>query len=140
MSLIYRYKKPALTSAKEDELLAFARQNISPDILDIKTEYCFYIESKGPLSAKEDELLLWLLSETFEPENFSTDSFLTNHESQITNHGIIEVGPRMNFTTAWSSNAVSVCHACGLSKITRIERSRRFKLETTSSMTEGAGR
>ncbi len=41
---------------------------------------------------------------------------------------IVEVGPRMNFTTAWSTNAVSVCHACGLTKIKRIERSRRYKL------------
>ncbi len=35
----------------------------------------------------------------------------------------------MNFTTAWSTNAVSVCHACGLGKITRIERSRRYRLD-----------
>ena len=41
---------------------------------------------------------------------------------------VFEVGPRMNFTTAWSTNAVSVCHACGLKKITRIERSRRYRL------------
>src|SRR3989338_8063053 len=34
----------------------------------------------------------------------------------------------MNFTTAWSTNVVSVCHACGLTKIKRIERSRRYKL------------
>jgi phosphoribosylformylglycinamidine synthase len=34
----------------------------------------------------------------------------------------------MNFTTAWSTNAVSVCQACGLTKITRIERSRRYRL------------
>ena len=70
MSLIYRYKKPAVTSAKKDELLAFARQNISPEITDIKTEYCFYVETKEPLSTEEQELLRWLLAETFEPETF----------------------------------------------------------------------
>jgi len=41
---------------------------------------------------------------------------------------IVEVGPRLNFTTAWSTNAVAICHACGLKKITRIERSRRYEL------------
>ncbi|MEW6161845.1 MAG: phosphoribosylformylglycinamidine synthase [Nitrospirota bacterium] len=46
---------------------------------------------------------------------------------------MLEVGPRMNFTTAWSTNAVSVCHACGLTKITRIERSRRYKLTGISN-------
>jgi len=34
----------------------------------------------------------------------------------------------MNFTTAWSTNAVSVCHSCGLKMISRIERSRRYLL------------
>ena len=62
LSLIYRYKKPAVTSAKKDELLAFARQNISPEIMDIKTEYCFYVETKEALSTEEEELLRWLLS------------------------------------------------------------------------------
>jgi phosphoribosylformylglycinamidine synthase len=124
--LIYRYKKPAVTSAKKDELLAFARQNIFPEITDIKTEYCFYVETKAPLSAEEEELLRWLLAETFEPEAFSSDSFLTDDSSLVTRHCLIEVGPRMNFTTAWSSNAVSVCHACGLTKISRIEHSRRY--------------
>ncbi|MCL5421594.1 MAG: hypothetical protein M1461_03870, partial [Nitrospirae bacterium] len=41
----------------------------------------------------------------------------------------------MNFTTAWSTNAVSVCHACGLKKITRIERSRRYKFVFSSQFT-----
>jgi phosphoribosylformylglycinamidine synthase len=128
LSLIYRYKKPAVTSAKKDELLAFARQNISPEIIGIKTEYCFYVETKAPLSAEEEKLLRWLLSETFEPDNFSSESFLAPNPELRTPNFFVEVGPRMNFTTAWSSNAVSVCHACGLTKITRIERSRRYKL------------
>jgi len=115
-----------VSGAKKESLLTLARQNISPEIRDIKTEYCFYVETNGPLSNDELELLRWLLSETFEPENFSSESFFTHHASRITHHGLIEVGPRMNFTTAWSSNAVSVCHACGLTKITRIERSRRY--------------
>jgi phosphoribosylformylglycinamidine synthase len=134
LSLTYRYKKPAVTSARKDELLAFARQNISPDIRDIKTEYCFYVETKASLSPEEMELLRWLISETFEPEAFSLESFLTDDPSLITRHCLIEVGPRMNFTTAWSTNAVSICHACGLSKITRIERSRRFYLATASGL------
>jgi phosphoribosylformylglycinamidine synthase len=41
---------------------------------------------------------------------------------------VLEVGPRLSFTTAWSANAVSICKACGLDEVTRIERSRRYKL------------
>ncbi|MDH4230667.1 MAG: phosphoribosylformylglycinamidine synthase, partial [Nitrospirota bacterium] len=129
MSLLYRYKTPAVADAKKESLLTVAKQTVSPEIKDITTEYCFYVEAKEPLSPEELDLLRWLLSETFEPEKFSLESFLTDNPSLATRHCLIEVGPRMNFTTAWSTNAVSVCHACGLSKITRIERSRRFKLE-----------
>ncbi len=110
-------------------LLSIVRQSVSSEIEDIKAEHCFNIETAAPLSQKEMETIQWLLSETFEPENFSDYSFLTN-DSPFAKEGqgvILEVGPRMNFTTAWSTNAVSVCHSCGLRKITRIERSRRYK-------------
>ena len=41
---------------------------------------------------------------------------------------IVEVGPRLNFSTAWSANAVSICESCGVSKVNRIEQSRRCDL------------
>nr|XP_053650761.1 phosphoribosylformylglycinamidine synthase-like [Cherax quadricarinatus] len=39
---------------------------------------------------------------------------------------IIEIGPRLNFTTAWSTNAVSICHAMGLKSVVRLERANRY--------------
>ena len=123
--MIYRFKKPAITGARKNSILLFARENLSDEIGDVLAEHCFYVEAKAPLSPRESEVLRWLLSETFEPENFSTESFLPSDN-------LLEVGPRMNFTTAWSTNAVSVCHASGLSKITRIERSTRYRIETKS--------
>ncbi|MBI5204534.1 MAG: hypothetical protein HZA11_06410, partial [Nitrospirae bacterium] len=98
---------------------------------DIETEHCFNVETKEPLTNQELKILNWLLSETFEPENFSERSFLA--DSYQLSASVIEVGPRMNFTTAWSTNAVAICHACGLTKINRIERSRRYKLVRTQS-------
>ncbi|MBI4684619.1 MAG: phosphoribosylformylglycinamidine synthase [Nitrospirae bacterium] len=128
MNLIHLYRFPALTKTKKKELLLLARQRVSPAIKDIETEYCFNVEVSAPLTGEELNMLGWLLAETFEPEKFSEKSFLTRYSSLITRHFLVEVGPRMNFTTAWSTNAVSVCHACGLRKITRIERSRRYKI------------
>ena len=128
MSLIHFYRKPALSPAKKNDLLATAKQKVSASIEDIKTEFCFNVETADPLNDEELGILRWLLSETFEPEKFSSESF---HPSSFIPHPlIIEVGPRMNFSTAWSTNAVAVCHACGLTKITRIERSRIYKLIT----------
>ncbi len=41
-----------------------------------------------------------------------------------------QVGPRLNFSTAWSANAVSIFRSCGLTKVTRAECSRRFRLRS----------
>ncbi|RJQ51038.1 MAG: phosphoribosylformylglycinamidine synthase [Nitrospiraceae bacterium] len=123
MSIIRFYRAPALSEAKKSGLLSVVRLKVSAEVSDIQTEYCFNVETTGQLTPDERQILRWLLSETFEQENFSDKSFL-NFEP------IIEVGPRMNFTTAWSTNAVAVCHACGLTKIKRIERSRRYELMT----------
>ena len=44
----------------------------------------------------------------------------------------LQVGPRLNFSTAWSANAVSIFRSCGLTKVVRAECSRRFRLRTAS--------
>jgi len=142
MGLLHFYRKPALSETKKKNLLQILRQCVASDINDIETEHCFNIEATAPLTSKELNTLKWLLTETFEPENFSGESFLTL-STTLPPHpplgkggsegGVVfEVGPRMNFTTAWSTNAVSICHACGLKKITRIERSRRYRLSSSS--------
>lgn len=123
--LLRMYRAPALSSYKKNVLLKAVREKISPDIQDIETEFCFNIDASETLTNEELNILRWLLSETFEPENFSSESSLT--ASPPLSAMVFEVGPRMNFTTAWSTNAVSICHACGLTKINRIERSRRYK-------------
>ena len=128
MALFHLYRIPALSSYQTDGLLAAARQTVSPTIRGIETEFCFNVAADGPLNPDEMRLLQWLLAETFEPEKFSSSSFFIPHSAFRIPNFIFEVGPRMNFTTAWSTNAVSVCHACGLKKISRIERSRRYLL------------
>jgi phosphoribosylformylglycinamidine synthase len=135
--MIYRYKTPAVSPAKEKDLLASAKKHISGAIRDIETEFCFYVDVLHPLDADESQLLTWLLSETFEPEKFSETSFLAAASGTRTMDYVVEVGPRMSFTTAWSTNAVSVCHSCGLAKIARIERSRRYRIRSSAKLDAG---
>ncbi len=92
-------------------------RKVKPDF-----ECCFNIETSAPLTAEELEILRWLLAETFEPESFGEKSFLDPVND------VLEIGPRLNFETADSTNAVAVCHACGLEKVTRLECSRRYLL------------
>jgi phosphoribosylformylglycinamidine synthase len=112
-----------------------ARQRVSPDIHAIDTEYCFNIDAADELTAGEFRSLGWLLAETFEPDQFGGISYL-DPGAGVGAGVLLEVGPRMNFSTAWSTNAVSICHACGLTKIRRIERSRRYLLRGVSKLSD----
>lgn len=132
MSLLHFYRIPSLSPAKKNLLINTLRQKVSPHILNIEGEYCFNIEVTAELTSEEQYSLYWLFAETFEPENFGKEPFLKND--------VFEVGPRLNFQTAWSTNAVSICHAIGLKKVKRIERSRRYKIvyhqEGTENLSE----
>jgi phosphoribosylformylglycinamidine synthase len=120
MSLLHFFRTPGLSPSRTQQLQDKAGDVLETPLSGLQTEACFNIEVEAPLTPKEEETLGWLLAETFEPEGFGGESFLVDQGT------VVEVGPRMNFTTAWSTNAVSICHACGLGKIKRIERSRRF--------------
>jgi phosphoribosylformylglycinamidine synthase len=80
---------------------------------------CYNISVTSKLTPEEAEKLLWLLSETYEPERLTAESAVGSKGE------VVEVGPRLNFSTAWSANAVSICESCGISKVNRIEQSRR---------------
>ncbi len=122
MTITRFYRTPGLSPVERSRALDTARE-LGLGIDAITTEHCFYVESHGTLDDRQIGVLRWLLAETFEAEAFSKTSFLTTAGGEI-----VEVGPRMSFSTAWSTNAVSVCRACGLDTVSRIERSRRFEL------------
>lgn len=130
MSLHHYYRTPGLSRARTFQLLERANDLLDSPLTGITTEACFNIEVEGALSREETDTLRWLLAETFQPEGFAETSLLGQGGTRV------EVGPRMNFSTAWSTNAVSICHACGLEKIRRMERSRRFLLQRETPVTE----
>jgi phosphoribosylformylglycinamidine synthase len=76
--------------------------------------------------------MAWLLSETYEAELTGDVTFIKAPEDDKS--FFVEIGPRLNFSTAWSTNAVSILHACGLHKVKRIERSIRYCLHSTSEI------
>ncbi len=130
MIITRRFRTPGLSTVEQRKALATAR-GLGLDIDQLDTEHCFYIASDDALDDRQIEILRWLLAETFEPDGFAETSFLAGRGGEV-----IEVGPRMSFSTAWSTNAVSVCHSCGLDSIRRIERSRRYLLPVTTMTDE----
>ena len=145
MPIIHYYRETApphnLTIATKSLLSSLNLQNDADLITSIRTEHCFNVENESNFTSEEKIRLEWLLAETFdsqglrlESSNFLTPSSSTNDTKSI----ILEFGPRMAFTSAFSSNAVSICHACGLSSVLRLERSKRFMILLSSDLSPEA--
>jgi phosphoribosylformylglycinamidine synthase len=85
-------------------------------------EYCFNVETSEPLDSHELSILRQLLADGFIMESVSAKPINPDGAD------VVELGPRMNFATAYSTNIVAICQTCGLEKVTRIERSRRYPI------------
>jgi phosphoribosylformylglycinamidine synthase len=70
MGLIHFYRIPALSEAKERELLRHITQYIF-SVESVSTEFCFNVLVTESLDRREISVLKWLLAETFEANNFS---------------------------------------------------------------------
>ena len=92
------------------------------NLIDGKNELCYNIESDEHLEQSEIKILSQLLADGFIEKNISRNTGLKSART-------VEIGPNLSFATAFSTNAVSICHSCGLKKITRIERSKRYVLD-----------
>jgi hypothetical protein len=88
-------------------------------------EVCYNVtvsDGASPESVYNDERLAYCLRETFDPSGYSLESFLEKKDAGSGKVAwVLELGPRLNFTTAWSTNAVSILRASGVSTIPRIE-------------------
>ncbi|ETE69596.1 Phosphoribosylformylglycinamidine synthase, partial [Ophiophagus hannah] len=96
-----------------------------------------YEKRKTLPSTQEMEMLQWVFGCPFEEGDIAPKSFLSPCPSDL----LVEIGPRLNFSTAYSTNAVSVCLAAGLENIDRVECSRRYlfkcdQLPTSSQETQ----
>ncbi|KAL9402464.1 hypothetical protein Peur_006313 [Populus x canadensis] len=132
--LIHFYRIPLIQESATLELLKSVQTKVSNKIVGLRTEQCFNIGIRSGISSQKLGVLRWLLQETYEPENLGTENFLEKKMKEGVNAVIVEAGPRLFLTTAWSANAVSICHACGLTEVTRLERSRRYLLYSKGVM------
>jgi phosphoribosylformylglycinamidine synthase len=117
------FRTPSMTPTRLEAFAQNVQRVVGRPVGQVGSEYCFYVGAEGPLVAQDLTVLQYTLSETFEPEQFAQESFLQPRYPTI-----LEYGPRLNFETAWSSNAVEICHRSGAHSVRRLERSVRLGL------------
>ncbi|XP_068701529.1 phosphoribosylformylglycinamidine synthase-like [Montipora foliosa] len=126
------YSFPGLSPGRHSVTLSKLKSVSSRfTVSDLSTEICYNISVRGNcLNSDELENLMWLLNDSFGKELVRQTSFLDEvTETDNCGNVLIEIGPRLNFSTAWSTNAVSICHSIGLERIDRIERSCRYLIQ-----------
>ena len=128
MPVLHLYKSPGLTESSTQLLLSKIKNSLPNLRFDVRTEICFNIGCTTEIQNYELIQLKWLLAESFEEHKISEISGLF-----FENGFFIEVGPRLNFATPFSTNSVSICHGIGLKQINRIEVSRCYSFEINNS-------
>ena len=167
MSLLTFYRFPGLSDAARDTLVDRLSQTVP--VASLETELCFYVELAPGVDTKsfnadtkQGKILRWLLSETFEPSmcaqnmsffsgDISASKSCCQREQELVDRAtqlsadskdvsIVEIGPRLSFTSAFSTNAVSICRACGLSEsVLRVERAVRYRVQWTAAAAVSSG-
>ncbi|XP_014278161.1 phosphoribosylformylglycinamidine synthase isoform X1 [Halyomorpha halys] len=129
MEVVHFYRTPGLSEGQKAAKLKEI-QEITSEVIDLSSEICFNLSVHHPLDSNEIKKLLWLLSCPLNPESTREEPFLYSCPGK----SLIEIGPRLNFSTAFSSNAVSICHSMGLKNVTRLEVSIRYLVHWSNEM------
>ena len=141
--IIHYYRKietahSLLPSCKE-QLASLGLGEDADKITDVERESCFNVQLSvsGDLESVQKDRLEWLLAETFEKDHLKLEKSFFDEESPSSKIWQVEFGPRMTFTSAFSSNACSICRACAI-PVERLELSRRYRFQLSDDLSEEA--
>uniref|UniRef100_A0A0K8V3V5 Phosphoribosylformylglycinamidine synthase n=1 Tax=Bactrocera latifrons TaxID=174628 RepID=A0A0K8V3V5_BACLA len=134
---ILRYFSSNTWSESHKSRLLKQLQQISGNISSLEVEKCYHVESTShiDIDTKNIYLLRWLFKDPqANISSLNDKSLLVTYPQTF----LIEIGPRFNFSTAFSTNCVNICQNVGLKNIVRIEMSTRYLIgfNSTSFVTQ----
>uniref|UniRef100_A0A6B2EE34 Phosphoribosylformylglycinamidine synthase n=1 Tax=Phlebotomus kandelakii TaxID=1109342 RepID=A0A6B2EE34_9DIPT len=135
MGIVRYYLLESLDVAKKEALLQ-RLQKVEKTICDVNLEKCYHVEtSRGvKVSETQEKILRWLLKHSQEEDALTGVTSLRKCSRESI---LIEIGPRFNFSTAASTNSVSICESVGFQGIVkRIEVSLRYLIVAKEGLEE----
>uniref|UniRef100_A0A8C2S8D8 Phosphoribosylformylglycinamidine synthase n=1 Tax=Capra hircus TaxID=9925 RepID=A0A8C2S8D8_CAPHI len=125
-SVLHFYVRPSGHERAASEYIERKLQRELPELQGVKTEQCYNVNwtAESFPSNKEMKKLTWLFGCPLLLDDVAQESWLLPGPTDL----LLEVGPRLNFSTPTSSNIVSVCQAAGLGAVDRVEPTRRYLL------------
>ncbi len=116
--------RSAFSTFRLDKLLTTVQAQVS-DVVNIRTEYRYFVELKQNTALTEDdEVVLASLLEAEKTTSITTE-----------NDAFFLVTPRPGTISPWSSKATDIAHNSGLDQILRIERGTAFYIESSTKLT-----
>lgn len=100
-----------------------------PTLQSVETELCYNVHWAAETLpwAEEMKKLMWLFGCPLVRDDVAQEPWLVPGSNDL----LLEVGPRLNFSTPASTNIVSVCQAAGLRAVDRVETTRRYRLSVS---------
>ncbi|KAH8240983.1 hypothetical protein KR026_009751 [Drosophila bipectinata] len=126
--VILRYYDVQAHDAAEEQSVLRRLQAEDSSVVSVRLERCYHLEynAQAQHSVALDDLLVWLVKHPM-----SNGQSLTK-ETVLRSEGprqlLLEVGPRFNFSTPYSTNCVNIFHNLGYSEVRRMETSNRYLL------------
>lgn len=133
MSVVQFYKKFAHSSDALHRLRSIIQNSQDEKIeFTMESELCFNVGVNSPIDVECERKILWLLSEGTgctgkHSSSFSRQTWLRKPKDIPTASSLLlEFGPRLNFASPFSSNAISIFRSVDVQNINRVEVSRRY--------------
>ncbi|KAH8404357.1 hypothetical protein KR222_004912 [Zaprionus bogoriensis] len=128
---IIRYFDARAFDAAEEQRVLQRLQSLDAQLLSVRMERCYHLEySEARQHASGlslDALLCWLIRQPLQLED-SLSRLPALVVQQSEQQLLIEIGPRFNFCTAYSTNCVNIFQNLGYTEVRRMETSTRYLL------------
>ncbi|XP_043644663.1 phosphoribosylformylglycinamidine synthase [Drosophila teissieri] len=125
MVILRFYDVQAHSAAEEQGVLRRLREEDAA-VVSVRMERCYHLEysAQAEHSLALDELLVWLVKQPLSNgQSLSRQpALLSAGPRQL----LLEIGPRFNFSTPYSTNCVNIFQNLGYSEVRRVETSTRY--------------
>lgn len=127
---ILRFYDAAAFDAAEEQRMLQRLHSVGKDLVSVKMERCYHLEynkdlCKYPLAL--EHLMRWLVKQPLQKRcslNERPTLEVENSELEM----LVEIGPRFNFSTPYSTNCVNIFQNLGYTEVRRMESSTRYLL------------
>ncbi|KAL7738776.1 hypothetical protein ACLKA6_001175 [Drosophila palustris] len=141
--VILRYYDVEAFDAAEEEQVLRRLQVIDPQLLSVQMERCYHLEynkETKPHPLELEQLMCWLIRQPLQAkETLSKNATLQVEKEKKDVQMLVEIGPRFNFSTPYSTNCVNIFQNLGYTEVQRMETSTRYLLTFASSRSRDAG-